>query len=532
MSKDDILKEKWRPIVLIILDGWGVAPAGEGNALSQAKLPYYKELVETYPCLTLEASGKAVGLPEGVMGNSEVGHLTLGTGRPCPQGLELINQSIADKSFFKLPAWAETFKHLKKYNSDLHLIGLVSDGQVHSSFNHLLALLELAKRKKINQVYVHCFLDGRDTPRSSGLDYIMKLEAAMAKIGIGQIASLSGRFYAMDRDHRWDRTEEAYKLLTEGAGERSGEAQKALKKSYEAEIFDEEFKPTAIVDKTNKPKAVIKDNDAVIFFNFRSDRARQLTKALTVPQFEDFDRRKINNLHFVTMTEYESSLPVKVAFEKKEIKDSLSEVLSQAGLKQLRIAETEKYAHVTHFFNGGREAVWVNEDRILIPSPQVVNYKETPAMSARAVAETALEKINEKYYDFIVINFANADMVGHTGDLKAVIESVETVDECLKGLIKKIIEVGGLALVTADHGNAETMYNYQLGEVAKEHTTNPVPFIIVGERFEGYNLGMDEAAIGDLSLLQPTGGLADIAPTILKLFGLEIPENMSGRPLL
>jgi len=532
MSKDDILKKKWRPVVLIILDGWGVAPAGDGNAVSLAETPFFSSLVDEYPCLTLKASGRAVGLPEGVMGNSEVGHLTLGAGRICHQGLERINQAITDKSFFKLPVWLQTFKHLKKYNSDLHLVGLVSEGLVHSSLEHLLAVLELAKRKKVARVYVHAILDGRDTPRSSALAYVSKLEEAMKKIGIGEVASLIGRFYAMDRDHRWDRTEATYRLLTEAKGERSGETIKAIKKSYDQKIYDEEFLPTVIVDKTNKAKGLIKDNDAVVFFNFRADRSRQLAKALVESGFDKFDRKKINNLHLVTMTEYESDLKAEIVFNKEPIKDGLGEMIAKAGQKQLRIAETEKYAHVTYFFNGGREEAWSGEERVLIPSPQVANYAEVPAMSAEVLTETALNKINQGAYDFITINFANADMVGHSGDLKATIKAVEAVDKNLKILVKRIVELGGLALITADHGNAEAMINWQLEEVAKEHTNNPVPLVIVGRSFEGYNLGMGDGDLGELSSLKPSGSLADVAPTILKILGIEIPEKMTGKSLL
>jgi 2,3-bisphosphoglycerate-independent phosphoglycerate mutase len=532
MSKDDIFKEKWRPIVLIILDGWGVAPAGEGNALSLAKLPFFNELVDKYPCLTLKAAGPAVGLPEGAAGASEAGHLTLGAGRPVWQDLALINQAIADKSFFKLPAWQAVWQRLKKHNSSLHLIGLLSAGQVHSSLNHLAALLELAKRKKLAKVYVHAILDGHDTPRVSGLDYVAKLEVLLARLGVGQIASLCGRFYAMDRDRHWARTEAAYRLLAAGAGERSGEAAKAIQKSYDQKIYDAEFKPTVIVDKTNQPKAIIKPGDGVVFFNWRSDGVRQLARALVEPQFNEFKRKRINNLELVTMTEYESGLPATAAFAKTEIKDGLGEVIAKAGLKQLRLAESEKYAPVTAFFNGGREAAWTNEDRLLIPSPPTVNYAKQPAMSAEAIAAAAGVKIDSQAYDFIVVNFANVDMVGHTGDVAATSQAAEAIDDCLKVLVKKIINSGGLAVLTADHGQAEAMVNWQLGEAAKGHSANPVPFIIVGSRLEGYNLGMGNAAVGDLSLLQPSGTLADVAPTILKLLGLAIPPAMTGTSLL
>lgn len=532
MSIKEIIAGKWRPVALIIADGWGISSVCEGNACALAPTPYFDELINRYPSLTLEASGEAVGLPKGVAGNSEVGHISLGAGRICHQGLDLINKSIADKSFFKNEVLLETIKHTKKNNSSLHLMGLVSDGQVHSDQTHLVALLELAKRKKVAKVFVHVILDGRDTAHDGGLKYVKKLEESMKTLGIGEIASVSGRFYAMDRDRHWSRVVKAYAVMTEGSGEHSGDALKAIQKSYDAKVYDEEFLPTVIVDKTNKPKGLIDDNDAVIFFNFRADRARELTKAFLDPSFKDFPIKKINNLWFVTFTEYEKDLPAPVVFAKVVITDTLGEVVSRAGLKQLRIAETEKYAHVTYFFNGGVEEALAGEDRVLIPSPRVDSYVQTPDMATPAITKKLIAKIDEGDYDFIVVNLANADMVGHTGDLEATKQAVVSVDEALKKIIKKLLEANGLAIIVADHGNAENMINLQLGSIAKEHTSNPVPFIVVANGLEGYNLGIGDTTSANMASVRPSGTLIDVAPTILKLLGLNIPDKMTGRSLL
>lgn len=532
MSKDDILKKKWRPIALIILDGWGLSSVCEGNACAMAETPFFDELVNRYPSLTLEASGEAVGLPKGVAGNSEVGHLSLGAGRVCHQGLDLINKSIADKSFFKNEVILTAVKHVKKNNSALHLIGLVSDGLVHSSQEHLMALLQLAKRKKVERVFVHVFLDGRDTAHDGGLKYVKKLEESMKTLGIGEIASISGRFYAMDLDRHWSRVAKAYGALAEGAGERSGEAQKAIQKSYDAKVYDEEFLPTVIVDKANQPKGLISDNDAVVFFNFRADRARELTKTFLDPGFKSFKTKKFKNLFFATFTEYEKDLKAPVVFEKVAITDSLGEVISRAGLKQLRIAETEKYAHVTYFFNGGIEEPFAGEERVLIPSPRVDSYATTPAMATPEITKKLIAKIEENEFDFMVVNLANADMVGHTGNLEATKEAIASVDEALHKIIKKLLEVNGLAIIIADHGNAENMINLQLETIAKEHTNNPVPFVVVANGLEGYNLGIGDTTSANMALVQPSGSLVDVAPTILKLLGLSIPDKMTGKPLI
>jgi 2,3-bisphosphoglycerate-independent phosphoglycerate mutase len=532
MSKDDILKKKWRPIALIILDGWGLSSVVEGNACAQAETPFFDELVNRYPSLTLEASGEAVGLPKGVAGNSEVGHITLGAGRVCHQGLELINKSISDKSFFKNEVLLSAIKHVKKNNSALHLLGLVSDGRVHSDQEHLLALLQLAKRKKVERVFVHVILDGRDTAHNGGLNYVEKLEESMKDLGIGEIASVSGRFYAMDRDRHWSRVEKTYAVLTEGSGEHSGEALKAIQKSYELGVYDEEFLPTVIVDKTNKPKGLIKDNDAVVFFNFRADRARELTKTFLDQEFNEFEVKKFNNLFFATFTQYEEDLPASVVFEKVAITDGLGETISKAGLKQLRIAETEKYAHITYFFNGGVEEPFTGEERILIPSPRVDSYAQAPEMATPEITKKVIAKIEEGDCDFMVINLANADMVGHTGNLEATKLAVASVDEALKKIIKKLLEVNGLAIILADHGNAENMINLQLETIAKEHTNNPVPFVVVANGLEGYNLGVGDTTSANMTVVKPSGSLIDVAPTILKLLDLPIPEKMTGKILL
>ncbi len=532
MSKDDILKKKWRPIALIILDGWGLSSVCEGNACAQADTPFFDELVDRYPSLTLEASGEAVGLPKGVAGNSEVGHVSLGAGRVCHQGLELINKSIADKSFFKNEVLLKAIKHSKKHNSNLHLMGLVSDGQVHSDQEHLLALLQLAKRKKVERVFVHVFLDGRDTAHVGGLEYVRKLEEKMKVLGVGEIASISGRWYAMDRDRHWSRIAKAYAAIAEGLGEYSGEALKAIQKSYEAKIYDEEFLPTVIVNKTNQPKGKISDNDSVIFFNYRADRARELTKVFLDQNFKNFPVKKINNLFFATFTEYEKDLKAEVVFSKEVIVDGLGEIVSRSGLRQLRIAETEKYAHVTYFFNGGLEESFANEDRILVPSPRVDSYAEVPEMATPAITKKVIEKTEEADYDFMVINLANADMVGHTGNLEATKQAVASVDEALEKIIKKLLEANGLAVIVADHGNAENMVNLKLETIAKEHTNNPVPFVVVATGLEGYNLGIGDTTSANMTTVRPSGSLVDVAPTILKFLGLTIPDKMTGKSLL
>jgi len=523
---------KKRPVVLVILDGWGVAPPSRANAISQAKTPVMDKLISTYPTMTLQASGESVGLPWGEMGNSEVGHMNIGAGKIIYQDLPRINKAIIDKTFYKNKVLLEAVKKVKENNSKFHLMGLVSTGGVHSSLDHLFALLEFCQMEKLKNVYLHCFLDGRDTPRNSGENFITKLEAKIKELGVGKIASLSGRYYAMDRDNRWERIKKAYLAITKGESEQKfTDPLEAIKKSYQNNIFDEEFIPTVITDKNGKPLAKVENGDSVVFFNFRADRARQLTKAFVLPGFSKFERGEyLKDVYFVTMTEYEKNLPVFVAFPPEEVKNPLAKVIADYHLKQLHIAETEKYAHVTFFINGEREEAFPGEDRILVPSPSVSSYDQKPEMSCRKITERLISEINTGKYDFCVVNYANADMVGHTGVFPAIIKAIEAVDECLGQLVAAVLDIDGALVITADHGNAEEKIDLQTGFIIKEHSTNPVPLIIVAKEWENHPTAL---ALGnDLSSLTPIGLLSDVAPTVLALMGLEKPKEMTGQNLL
>lgn len=521
-----------KPVVLIILDGWGIAPSSRSNAVTLAKTPAINELIKSYPAMTLQASGEAVGLSWGEIGNSEVGHLNLGSGKLIYQSLPRINREIATGNFFKNEKFLAAVKHAKKNKSALHLMGLLSSGGVHASIDHLFALLELCAKEKMDKVFIHVFLDGRDMPYNSGLGMVQKLEQQIKTNGIGRIASVAGRFYAMDRDNHWERLVLAYNAIVAGTGEnQAADPEAAIQASYDKKVYDEEFIPT-VITKNNKPITTIKNGDAVIFFNFRADRARQLTKAFVLPGFEKFKRDYLTDLYFVTMTEYESDLPVEVAFPPEKVEYPLARVLADAGLKQLHLAETEKYAHVTFFFNGGIEDQYGGEERILVPSPRVKSYADKPEMSAKEVVKKTVEAIVSDKYDFIVINFANGDMVGHTGDLKATIKACEVIDSCVKQITEAVLAKNGVALITADHGNVEELINLQSGLIDKEHSTYPVPFIIVGKEWEGKNAGLPDSPGADLSLLQPSGILSDVAPTILKIMNLEKPAEMTGQSLI
>ena len=532
MTEEQVEKNIPKPVVLVVMDGWGITKPYNGNAITLAKTPVIDDLIKRYPATVLEASGEAVGLPAGIFGNSEVGHTTMGMGRALYQDLVKINKALDDGSFYKNKILLKAVAHVKENNSQLHLIGLVSSGCVHSSIEHLKGLIVLAKRKAVQKVFVHVILDGRDTAFNSGLNFIKELEDFMAKTGAGQIATISGRFYAMDRDNHWDRTSKAYLAMTMGTGNKAVTAQSAIEASYDKKIYDEEFAPT-VLDGVSAGNGLIGAGDAVIFFNYRQDRSRQLTKAFVLPGMDKFERPAyLENLLFVTFTSYEDDLPVKIAFPKDEPLRGVGEIIATAGLKQLRIAETEKYAHVTYFFNGGHEDRLVGEDDILIPSPRVDSYSATPEMSALEIADRVVIEATKDVYNFILVNFANADMVGHTGDLEAAIKAVETVDRCVGKIVKSVLAKGGCVLVTADHGNVEHMIDPQTETIDKEHTTNPVPFILVGEQFEGRNLGYLDAPGGDLSVLTPHGTLADIGPTILKIMNLERGEEMTGKELI
>ena len=503
--------------MLMILDGFGENLNNEGNAVNLAKKPNIDKLRKICPVSHIDASGAAVGLPDGQMGNSEVGHTNIGAGRIVYQKLTKITKSIEDGDFFSIPEFTEAIENVKKNNSKLHIMGLLSDGGVHSHQRHLYGLLELAKRKGLdNNVFIHAFMDGRDTLPASGEGYIQELQEKMKEKGVGKIATLSGRYYAMDRDKRWDRVEKAYNALVKGEGVLAKDPIQAIEESYQQEIFDEFVVPTVITDANDQPLAKIESGDSVIFFNFRPDRARQLTRAIVDDKFDGFKTDKLD-IDFVCMTEYDDTMPnVKIAFKPEELTNTFGEVVSKLGKKQLRIAETEKYAHVTFFFNGGREEPYPGEDRILVNSPKVATYDLQPEMSAYEVTEKVLEAINSEKYDTIILNFANTDMVGHTGNIDAAIKAVEAVDKCVGEIVEAVQKQNGVLLITADHGNAEQMIDYQTGEPLTSHTTNLVPLILVG---------MENVELKD-------GRLCDLTPTMLDIMEEQKPKEMTGESLL
>ncbi len=520
-----------KPCVLLILDGFGVAPDSDGNAVTRASMPVFRDLVKRYPAVTLRASGEEVGLSWGEMGNSEVGHLAIGAGRVYYQTFPRINRDIAAGGFFENPAFLKAIEHARKNKGTLHLIGMVSAGRVHSMDEHCHALLDLAKRRKFTDVAVHAITDGRDTIYNAGIDFLTTLAQKMKAFGVGRIASVSGRYYAMDRDNRWDRTQKAYEAMALGQGPTAEDALEALKASYAREVYDEQFMPTVIV-KDGVPVGRIKDGDAAIFFNFRPDRMRQLAKAFVLPDFKGFPRAFLRDFFPVTMAEYEAGLPVAVAYPPQAVDLCLADVISRAGLTQLHIAETEKYAHVTFFLNGTREQPFPGEDRVIIPSPKVASYDQAPEMSAEKVTDRVVEEIQSNAYDFIAVNLANPDMVAHTGDMAASVKADEEVDACLGRIIPTTLEHGGVVFLTADHGNAEELKNLRTGDIDKEHSTNPVPFLVIGKAFEGKPGIAGEVPNGDLSLMPPVGMLADVAPTILKVMNLPQPPQMTGQALV
>ena len=507
------------PVVLVILDGWGYREATDGNALAAAETPIMDSLSFAYPSTLIRTSGKDVGLPDGQMGNSEVGHLNIGSGRVVPQELVRISDAVEDGTLQQNPALLQVCQEVKSRGSKLHLVGLCSDGGVHSHIDHLFGLLDFAKSQQLPNVCVHAITDGRDTRPKAGVETIEKLQNHINQIGVGRIVTLGGRYYAMDRDHRWDRVKKAYDVMTQdGAGD-GRSALEVLKASYENNLNDEFVLPTRIA-----PGAV-EAGDGVIFFNFRPDRARQLTQAFVDPAFNGFEREQIQNLAFATFTQYDPAFPVLVAFEPQNLNNILGEVISQNGLLQFRTAETEKYAHVTYFFNGGLEEPFDGEDRELVQSPMVATYDKAPAMSAEAVTDVVICAIEKHIYSLIVINYANTDMVGHTGNMEACIQAVETVDHCVGRLIESINKAGGTGLITADHGNAEYMYD-EAGNPWTAHTTNPVPFILI----EGE--GLKIPGHGTDVVLRSDGRLADIAPTILEILNLPQPVEMTGHSLV
>ncbi len=501
--------------MLMILDGFGIRESKVGNAVKLANTPNIDKLMKICPTSIIHTSGLQVGLPEGQMGNSEVGHTNIGAGRIVYQELTRITKSIEDGDFFSIPEFVSAIENCKKHGSKLHILGLLSDGGVHSHIRHLYGLLELAKRKDFEDVYVHCFMDGRDTPPASGESYIVKLEEKMREKGVGKIATISGRFYSMDRDKRWQRVQKAYDALVNGEGNKATSAVSAIESSYQKEVFDEFVEPTVIYS-GDKPVAKIEKNDSVIFFNFRPDRARELTRTLVDPEFNEFETKNLD-LYYVTFTQYDATLPnVNIAFKPEKLVNTFGEYISKNGLTQLRIAETEKYAHVTFFFNGGEEKQYPGEDRILVPSPKVETYDMQPEMSAEEVTVKVVEAIKSGKYNSIILNYANPDMVGHTGSLEAAIKAIEKIDGCVQRVVDAVKEQNGVLLITADHGNAEQMIDEATGEPHTAHTTNPVPLILVGKD----NVRLKE------------GRLADLAPTMLEIMGLEKPQEMTGESLI
>ena len=506
-----------KPVALIIMDGFGISENEKGNAIKAANKPNLDRLMVEYPTSTIKTSGLAVGLPEGQMGTSEVGHMNLGAGRVVYQELARISKSIEDGDFFSKEEFLGAIENCKKNNSKLHLYGLTSNGGVHSHLNHLYALLKLAKDNGLEDVYIHCFMDGRDVPPSSGKGYIEQVENKLKEIGVGRIATVMGRYYIMDRDKRWDRVKLGYDAMVLGKGEFANSAVEAMQTSYDRGETDEFVKPFVVTENGN-PVATIDANDSIIFYNFRTDRAREITWALMNQDFNDFEREKgVFPLYYVCMTQYDENLKnVEVAFKPEKLENKFGEYISGLGYNQLRIAETEKYAHVTFFFNGGVEEPCKGEDRILVASPKVPTYDLQPEMSAYEVTEKVLAAIDSDKYDVIILNYANPDMVGHTGIMEAAIKAIETVDECVGKVVDAILAKGGAVMITSDHGNADVMYDFEKNEPVTSHTANDVPYVLIGA--------------GDVEL--DDGALCDIAPTMLELMGVEQPAEMTGKSLI
>ncbi len=507
-----------RPLALVIIDGWGYSASREGNAIALAETPFYDELCEKYPSTLLEAHGSRVGLPAGVMGNSEVGHLNIGSGRVIRMDVSLVDHEIETGEFYRNNVLATAMDGARTRGKALHLMGLISDGQVHSSLTHLYALLRMAKEHGLERVFVHCFLDGRDTPPSSATEYVAALQRRMVEIGCGEIATVVGRYYAMDRDKRWERTQRAYDLLTKAAGVLTNDPLTAINESYQRGVTDEFVEPITIVRSDGSAVATIRDDDAVIFFNFRPDRARQLTRALMVPNFNEFPISNRPRVEFVCFTMYDNTFNLPVAFPPRHHHNVLAEVWGNTRVRNFRLAETEKYAHVTYFFNGGVEKEYPCEQRLLVPSPKIATYDLQPEMSAFKLTDKVLRAVDEGETDVFVINFANPDMVGHTGKLQKTIEACNYVDTCLGWITRRMREARGITLITADHGNAEQMMDPITGQPHTAHTTNPVPFHLIDEESLGVKL-------------RSGGALEDVAPTMLGLLSAEKPSDMTGRDL-
>jgi len=516
---EQTITKRPKPVVLCILDGWGENPDLEGNAVEAADTPNLDQYKEAYPFSTLTASGEAVGLPEGQMGNSEVGHLNIGAGRVVYQEITRISRSIRDGDFFENAALLEAFRGCAKEGRAVHLMGLLSDGGVHSHEEHLFALIDMAKMNGVERLYIHAFLDGRDVPPKSALEYFERLEEKMRETGLGRVATVMGRYYAMDRDNRWDRVKTAYDAMVYAEGERAYTAAEAVESSYEASRVDEFVMPTTIIDpERDAPVATVESDDSVVFFNFRADRAREITRAFIKDDFTGFDRGpRPPEVSYVCMTQYDANFDAPVAFPPQELTKVLADVLAVHGLRQLHVAETEKYAHVTFFFNGGEETPKPGEDRVLIASPKVATYDLKPEMSADKVADAVVHAISTDDHDFIVVNFANGDMVGHTGVFDATVEAVEAVDRCVGRIVESVRRAGGVILITSDHGNADKMTDNMHDQPFTAHTTNKVPlYLITDERVR----------------LAAGGILADIAPTLLDILKIEKPAEMTGRSLI
>ena len=512
------MTKKQGPLALIIIDGWGYSPTREGNAIALAAKPFYDELNEKYPHTLLTAHGTRVGLPDGVMGNSEVGHLNMGAGRVIRMDVSRIDHDIENGEFFSNEVLAKAMDDAKSRGKQLHLMGLISDGQVHSSQEHLYALLRMAKQRGVERVFIHCFLDGRDTPPSSAADYVAALQTKIEEIGCGRIATVIGRYYAMDRDKRWERIQRAYDLLVNAVGARALDPVKAIRESYQRGVTDEFVEPIVVENESDNPVATIQGGDAVIFFNFRPDRARQLTRALAIAGFDEFPITNRTAPEFVCFSVYDVTFPVPVAFRTSKHQNILADVFARFSVENFRLAETEKYAHVTYFFNGGTEQQFRCEQRLLVPSPKIATYDLEPAMSAFQITNNVLRTLDEGLTDVLIINLANPDMVGHTGKLDKTIEACQYVDTCLGWITKAMRTARGITLITADHGNAEQMIDPKTGQPHTAHTTNPVPFHLI-----------DEASLG--VKLREGGALEDVAPTMLGLLGIEKPDEMTGRDL-
>ena len=508
------------PLVLIVLDGWGLRQNRDRNAIALARTPTFHELLERYPHGALVASGEAVGLPVGQMGNSEVGHMNLGAGRVVYQDLTRIDRSVSDGDFFRNPALVAAMNRCTDDRQALHLIGLVSDGGVHSHLRHLEALLRMARDKKASRVFVHALMDGRDTSPTGGADFLARIEQVMRESGTGRIATVTGRYHAMDRDHRWDRTQRAYDAITLGQGRPSDSAITLVTGSYASGITDEFIEPGVVIDEDGRPIGTVAEGDSVVFFNYRADRARQLTRALAFgDEFDGFVRRAHPNVSITTMTEYDATYGLPVAFTPQEFASNLADILADSGLSNLRLAETEKYAHVTYFFNSGEERPYRGEDRLLVPSAKVPTYDLKPEMSAAGITEQLVADISTRRHDVIICNFANADMVGHTGNLDAAITAVSTLDGCLETILRTVEGAGGTAIVTADHGNAEMMWDEERNGPHTAHTTNPVPVLVVNRDIRGRGYSLRD------------GSLRDVAPTMLGILGIAPPTEMTGRDL-